>query len=67
MVVNTCIPILLMSLLYALLFLFPEEFSLKIVQLSLEDDDRYQCQVMATANSSSLVSQFAYVDVLGKI
>ena len=43
-----------------------EEFSLKIVQLNLEDDDRYQCQVMATANSSSLVSQFAYVNVLGK-
>ena len=45
---------------------FSEEFSLKIVQLNLEDDDRYQCQVMATANSSSLVSQFAYVNVLGK-
>lgn len=41
-----------------------EEFSLKIVQLSLSDDDYYQCQVMATEDSQSLVSNFAYVNVL---
>ena len=37
------------------------------MQLSLSDDDYYQCQVMATEESPSIVSLVAYVNVLGKL
>ena len=52
---------------YGNILFISEEFSLKIINLSLIDDDHYQCQVMATEDSSSLVSQFAYINVLGKL
>ena len=46
--------------------LFPEEFSLKIVNLQLEDDEKYQCQVMWTEEYQGMVSQYAWINVLSK-
>ena len=51
---------------FNLLNYFTEEFSLKIVDLQLEDDNRYQCQVMWTEEHQGIVSQYAWINVLSK-
>ncbi|KAL3885785.1 hypothetical protein ACJMK2_025823 [Sinanodonta woodiana] len=41
-----------------------EEFSLKIVDVQLEDDSRYQCQVQATEEIPGIQSRYANLEVL---